>query len=148
MEVILLQDVDSLGKSGETVKVAPGYARNYLIPKKIALKATKGNLKKLDEVKLRDEKAKDKEKLNAEALKEKIELVTLTIRKPAGEEDKLFGSVTSSDIAAELSAEGIDVDKKKIVIEESIKRLGSYTVSVKLFSEVMASLKLEVVREE
>lgn len=148
MEVILLKDVDSLGKSGEMVKVAPGYARNYLIPKKIALQATKGNLKKLDEMKLRDEKARGKEKLNAEALKEKIELITLTIRKSAGEEDKLFGSVTSSDIAAVLSAEGIDVDKRKIIIEESIKRLGSYTVSVKLFSEVMASLKLEVVREE
>lgn len=148
MEVILLQDVDSLGKIGETVNVAPGYARNYLIPKKIALKATKGNLKKLDDMKLQDEKSREKDKLNAEALKEKIELVTLTISKPAGEEDKLFGSVTSSDIAAELSMEGIEVDKKKIVIDESIKRLGSYTVSVKLFSEVVASLKLEVVREE
>jgi len=148
MEVILLKDVESLGKTGEKVKVAPGYARNYLIPKNLALKATKGGLKKLEEIKLRDEKAKDKEKLNAQALKEKIEILTLTLKKTAGEEDKLFGSVTSSDIAESLSAEGIDVDKRKIVIDESIKRIGEYTVSVKLFSEITASLKIEVQREE
>jgi large subunit ribosomal protein L9 len=148
MEVILLQDVKSLGKTGEKVNVAPGYARNYLIPKNLALKATKGSLKKLEEIKLRDEKAKDKEKLSAEVLKEKIELLTLTLRKTAGEEDKLFGSVTSSDIAESLSAEGIDVDKRKIVIDESIKRIGEYTVSVKLFSEIAANLKIEVLREE
>jgi len=148
MEVILLKDVVSLGKTGEKVNVAPGYARNYLIPKKLALKATKDSLKKLEEIKLRDEKAKDKDKLNAEALKEKIEVLTLTLRKTAGEEDKLFGSVTSSDIAASLSAEGIDVDKRKIVIDESIKRIGEYTVLVKLFSEITATLKIEVAREE
>ncbi len=148
MEIILLKDVDSLGKSGEKVNVAPGYARNYLIPKKLALKATKGNLKKLDDISHKDDKARERDKASAEALKEKIETLTLTLLKPAGEEDKLYGSVTSTEIAAALSMEGIDVDKKKIVIDEAIKRLGDYTVSVKLFSEVVANLKIEVLREE
>lgn len=148
MEIILLKDVDSLGKSGEKVKVAPGYARNYLIPKKLALKATKGNLKRLDDFKLQDEKAKERDKAGALALKEKIEALAVTLIKPAGEEDKLFGSVTSTEIAAALSLEGIDVDKKKIVIDEPIKRLGDYTVSIKLFHEVVASLKIEVLRED
>ena len=148
MEIVLLKDIDSLGKTGDKVNVAPGYARNYLIPKKLALKATKGNLKKLDHIKLQDDKARERDKASAEILKEKIETLTLTLLKPAGEEDKLFGSVTSADIAGALSMEGIDVDKKKIVIDEAIKRLGDYTVSVKLFHEVTANLKIEVLREE
>ncbi|MBN1574435.1 MAG: 50S ribosomal protein L9 [Deltaproteobacteria bacterium] len=147
MEIILLKDVNSLGKTGDKIKVAPGYARNYLIPKKLALKATKGNLKRLEEMHHQDEKAKERDKASALVLKEKIEALRLTMIKPAGEEDKLFGSVTSTEIAAALSMEGIDVDKKKIVIDETIKRLGDYTVSVKLFFGVVASLKIEVVRE-
>ena len=148
MEIILLKDVDSLGKVGDKVKVAPGYARNYLIPKKLALKATKGNLKKLDDLKIQDDKARERDKAGAQALKEKIDALKVTLIKPAGEEDKLFGSVTSTEIAAALSLEGIDVDKKKIVIDEPIKRLGDYTVVIKLFHEVVANIKIEVVRED
>jgi large subunit ribosomal protein L9 len=147
MEIILLKDVDSLGKVGDKVNVAPGYARNYLIPKKLALKATKGNLRKLDDLKVQDDKARERDKAGAEVLKEKIDALKVTLIKPAGEEDKLFGSVTTTEIAAALSLEGIDVDKKKIVVDEPIKRLGDYTVAIKLFHEVVANLKIEVVRE-
>ncbi len=148
MEVILIQDIPSLGKTGDLVKVATGYARNYLLPKNLALTATPENLKQLDSIKKRDAKVKEKEKLSAQALKEKIEAISITLKKHAGEEDKLFGSVTSHEIADALGQMGIDVDKRKLVIEEHIKRLGDYTVPIKLASEVVANLKLTVVKED
>jgi large subunit ribosomal protein L9 len=148
MEVILIQDVPSLGDAGDTANVAPGYARNYLIPKKLALPATAGNLRQWEDMKNTRMKAKERDKVAAEALKEKIEAISLTIAKAAGEEDKLFGSVTSSDISHALEEQGVEIDRRKIVLSENIKRLGDYTVSIKLMTEVVAEVKLEVVREE
>lgn len=148
MEVILIKDVSPLGKTGDVVKVAPGYARNYLLPKSFALVATPENLKQLGTIKKRDEKIKEKEKLSAEALKEKIEAISITLKKHAGEEDKLFGSVTSHEIVDKLTEMGIEVDKKKVVIEEHIKRLGDYTVPIKLATDVVANLKLTVIKED
>jgi large subunit ribosomal protein L9 len=148
MEVILMQDIASLGKTGDVVKVATGYARNYLLPKNFALAATPENLKLLGTIKKRDEKVKEKEKVSAQALKEKIEAVSITMKKHAGEEDKLFGSVTSHEIADALIEMGIEVDKRKIVIEEHIKRLGDYSVPIKLATDVVANLKLAVVKED
>lgn len=148
MEVILVNDVPSLGKAGDRVKVAPGYARNFLIPKEMALLATKGNLKKWEETKKQDVKVTEIDKTKAEELKGIIEATSVTLAKQSGEKDKLFGSVTSTEIAGTLSAQGIDVDKKKIVIEEPIKRLGDYTVQIKLFTDVTADLKVEVIKEE
>ncbi len=147
MEVILIKDIPSLGKTGDVVKVATGYARNYLLPGNFALTATPQNLKQLGTIKKRDEKIKETEKLSAQALKDKIEAVSITMKKKAGEEDKLFGSVTSHEIADALLEMGIEVDKKKIAIEEHIKRLGDYTVPIKLGLEVIANLKLSVVKE-
>lgn len=147
MEVILIQDVASLGKTGDVVKVATGYARNYLLPKNFALAATPENLKLLGTIKKRDEKIKEKEKLGAQAVKEKIEAISITMKKHAGEEDKLFGSVTSHEIVDALVEMGIEVDKRKVVIEEHIKRLGEYTVPIKLATDVVANLKLTVVKE-
>ena len=148
MEVILIQDVPSLGDAGETANVAPGYARNYLIPKKLALPATAGNLRQWEDMKNTRMKAQERDKIAAESLKERIEALSITIAKAAGEEDKLFGSVTSSDIAHALEEQGVDIDRRKIVLSENIKRLGDYTISIKLMTEVVAELKLEVVREE
>jgi len=147
MEVILIKDIPSLGKTGDVVKVATGYARNYLLPGNFALTASTQNLKQLGTIKKRDEKIKETEKLSAQALKDKIEAVSITMKKKAGEEDKLFGSVTSHEIADALLEMGIEVDKKKIAIEEHIKRLGDYTVPIKLGLEVIANLKLSVVKE-
>lgn len=148
MELILIQDVASLGKAGEVVKVATGYARNYLLPKNFALAATTENLRLLGTIKKRDEKIKEKEKLSAQAVKEKIEGISITMKKNAGEEDKLFGSVTSHEIVDALLGMGIEVDKKKIVIEEHIKRLGDYTVPIKLATDVVANLKLSVIKQD
>jgi large subunit ribosomal protein L9 len=146
MEVILIRDVPPLGKTGDLVKVASGYARNYLLPKSLAVTATPENMKQLDTIKKRDAKVKEKEILSAQALKERIEAVSMTMKKHAGEEDKLFGSVTSHEIVDALAEMGIEVDKKKVVIEEHIKRLGDYTVPIKLATDVVANLKLSVVK--
>lgn len=148
MEVILIQDVPSLGDAGDTANVAAGYARNYLIPKNLALPATAGNIRQWEDMKNTRMKAKERDKVAAEALKERIEALSITIAKAAGEEDKLFGSVTSLDIAHALEEQGIDIDKRKIVLSENIKRLGDYTISIKLMTEMTAEFKLEVVREE
>ncbi len=148
MEVILIKDIPSLGKTGDVVKVATGYARNYLLPKSFALTATPENLRMLGTIKKRDEKVKEKEKLTAQALKEKIEAISITMKKHAGEEDKLFGSVTSHEIVDTLLEMGIEVDKKKVAIEEHIKRLGDYTVPIKLASDIVAHLKLSVIKED
>lgn len=148
MEVILVKDVPSLGKAGDRVKVTSGYARNFLIPKEMALLATKGNLKRWEETKKQEVNVMEMDKTKAEELKGIIEATSVKLAKQAGEKDKLFGSVTSIEIAGALSAQDIDVDKKKIVIEESIKRLGDYTVQIKLFADVTANLKVEVIKEE
>ncbi|OIO29351.1 MAG: 50S ribosomal protein L9 [Nitrospirae bacterium CG1_02_44_142] len=147
MKVILKEDVKNLGKMGDMVNVAEGHARNFLIPQKLAVEAITKNIKALElQKKVIQEKA-NKEKNSAQALSEKIAALNLTIKAKAGEEEKLFGSITSMDIAAELKNEGIDIDKKKISIDEPIKRLGAYTVGVKVHPDITTQLNITVVAE-
>ncbi|MDA8078946.1 MAG: 50S ribosomal protein L9 [Nitrospiraceae bacterium] len=147
MKIFLKEDVKTLGKMGDVVNVADGYARNYLFPKKLAVDANTRNIKEFEHHKKaileKAVKIRDAAKLTAD----KLSSVILTIRAKAGEEDKLFGSVTTMDIAEALKAEGYDVDRKKISLEEPIKRLGSYTVDVKVHSDVAASIKVNVIQE-
>ncbi|MDI6744342.1 MAG: 50S ribosomal protein L9 [Thermodesulfovibrionales bacterium] len=147
MKVILKEDVKNLGKMGDIVNVAEGHARNFLIPKKLAVEAVTGNIKELEhQKKVIQEKAK-KQKDSAQTLSEKISSLNLFIKAKAGEEEKLFGSITSMDIAAALKNEGIDIDKKRISVEEPIKRLGSYTVGVKVHPEITTQLNITVIAE-
>ncbi|MDA8214340.1 MAG: 50S ribosomal protein L9 [Nitrospiraceae bacterium] len=147
MQVILKEDVKDLGHIGDLVNVKEGYARNFLIPKGLAVEANPKNLKALEHEKRKIQELVKKAKTAAEELASKVSGTTVTIKAKAGEEDKLFGSVTVMDIADALKKEGMDIDKKKIVMEEPIKRLGNYTVSVKIHSEVSAQLNVQVVKE-
>jgi large subunit ribosomal protein L9 len=145
MQVILREEISSLGHTGEVVTVKNGYGRNYLIPRGLAVMATPRNVKRLDHEKRVIDKRDEKRQLDAEATKSKLEAVSLTIAKHTGEEDKLFGSVTTRDIADALKEEGFDVDKRVIALEQPIKALGVYTVPLKLGREITAELKLWVV---
>ena len=147
MKVILKSDIERLGKVGEVVTVATGYARNYLMPRELAFEATEKNLARVEVEKKRYVKVQAKVRVDAEALAGKLGALSLTIRQPAGESDKLFGTVTTMDIAAALEKEGFTIDKRQISVEEPIKTLGIYTVPVKLAPEVTAALKVWVVRE-
>ncbi len=147
MEIILRQDFEQLGKTGDVVKVKPGYARNYLIPRGIAYLATEANKRRLDNDLKQQTWRQAKDKKMAEELAKKLESVSCTITVQVGEEDKLFGSVTSQNIADALKAQGHEVDKRKIQLEEPIKSLGIYSVPVKLHSEVEATVKVWVVKE-
>ena len=147
MKVILKEDVKNLGKMGDIITVAEGHARNFLLPKKLAVEALTENIKALEhQKKMIQEKAK-KVKNVSQDLANRISSLTLSIKAKAGEEDKIFGSITSMDIAAALKNEGIDIDKKKISLEEPIKRLGSYAVSIKIHPEITAQLNISVVPE-
>jgi len=148
MKIILMKDFESLGFEGDTIDVAMGYARNFLIPKGVAIEATHGNLKTLEmrQDKIMANHVKNREE--AERTAEKISHVTVTISRKAGEEGKLYGSVTSRDIAQGLEREGISIDRKKIIIDEAIRTLGEFEVSIKLHSEVMAKMKVIVEKEE
>lgn len=147
MKVILKKDFDTLGKIGDIVEVKPGYARNYLIPTGIALKADDKNIKILKAEQQRLELKQSKDKKIAEKLAEKLEGVSCTATVKVGEEDKVFGSVTSQEIADLLKDKGFEIDRKKIVLDEPIKALGIYTIPVKLHAEVEAKIKLWVVKE-
>lgn len=148
MKVILTQTIDRLGKVGDIVNVKDGYARNYLFPKNAAKEATPGNMKTLDSLK-KKQAAEDAEKLAlAKALADKIAALSITVRAKAGEEEKLFGTVTTEMISMALGNEKILVDKKDIVLDEPIKKLGVYQVGVKVHPEVKASLKVWIVKEE
>ena len=147
MKVILIKDIANLGEIGDELEVKDGYARNYLIPKEIAIPATKSALRILEEKK--KEKARLEQKLIEEykELAEKMKDLSCTISVEAGEEDKLFGTVTNDMIADTLKAEDIEIDKRKIVIEEPIKTLGVYNVDVNLHPEVKAQLRVWVVKK-
>lgn len=147
MQVILLEDVPSLGKAGDQVKVSDGYGRNYLIPKKKAMLATEKSLKAIEHQKREVQQRMGKTKKDAERLAQQIQALSCTFAKPVGESGKLFGSVTSMEIESYLKENGIDLDRKKILLEEPIKNLGMFTVSIKLHPEVTASLKVWVVQE-
>lgn len=147
MKVIMLEDVDRLGKRGAVVNVTDGYGRNFLIPRKLALPATDGNLKRV-EMEGKKWKAKEaKEELDANGVKDQMEKLSLTIPMKAGEGDVLFGSVTSANIADLLEKQGFSVDKRKVELDEPIKRLGDYEVPVKLHKNITASIKLSVTKE-
>jgi large subunit ribosomal protein L9 len=148
MEVILIQDVDSLGLAGQTVSVARGFARNKLIPGQLAVEATPGNLKRLEKQRQEFEIRSKKEKERAEELAGRIEALTITISQKAGEKDKLYGSVTSMDLAAAMEEQGVDIDRRKIKLPDPIKTLGDHEVPIRLHQEVTAVLRVSVVREE
>jgi large subunit ribosomal protein L9 len=147
MKVILRQDFETLGKIGQVVDVKNGYARNFLFPRGIAYAALKGNVKALEEEKKSAEKRNLQEVKAAELLAAKLETVSVTIPVQVGEEDKIFGTVTTQMIADALKEKGYDIDKRKIEIEEPIKSLGIYGVSLKLHPSVNAKIKVWVVRE-
>jgi large subunit ribosomal protein L9 len=137
MQVILREDIDKLGKIGDLVKVADGYARNFLVPRKKAMEATPKNLRATEHAK----------KMVSDRIRIlKKEAVVIKVK--VGEEGKLFGSVTAMDIAEAMKAQGVAIDKRKIMLEEPIKRLGDFTVSVKLHSDIAADVKVSVVAEE
>jgi len=147
MELILLQDVENLGKQGTLVKVKDGYARNFLIPRKLAAVSTPGVIQMLERKKKQKAIEEAKHKEEALSLAKKIGALSLTISVEAGVEDKIFGSVTSEMVRNALRGEGVEIDKKTIVIEEPFKQLGIYQVPVKLHSEVTATLKVWVVKK-
>jgi large subunit ribosomal protein L9 len=147
MKVILLDDVTKVGRRGEVRDVSDGYARNFLIPKKLALSATAGNLKNLEQIKKQQDAKADRIKTDAESLRAKIEALVYEERRQASEEGKLFGSVTPQDVADFLSARGIPMDRKRITLEEPIKALGEHSVSMRLHPDVVAQLRVNVVRE-
>lgn len=146
MDVILTQDVEKLGKKGEVVKVKDGFFRNYLFPRNQAIVSNTGNLRTLELRKAREAAKEKEEKDKCQELAKKIGKLSLTISAQVGEEDKLFGTVTTQQIADALKEEGFAVEKKKIVEEEPIKKTGSYAVKIKLHPEVECSLKLKVVK--
>lgn len=147
MKVFLKEDVKNLGKMGDVVNVAEGFARNFLLPKKFAVEANTKNLKEFEHNKRIIDGKAAKIKDASKATADKLSALTLKIRAKAGEEEKLFGSVTTMDIAEAFKAEGFEVDKKKILLVEPIKRLGEYTVEVKIHHEVNATVKVLVVSD-
>jgi large subunit ribosomal protein L9 len=147
MEVILLQDVDKLGHRGQVVKVADGYGRNHLLPKKLAVAATPQNRKWIEQQRVKFLKLEAKERADAEELAKILEGATVSFRRKAGEQGTLFGSVTAMDIAEELARQGYHLDRRKIQLEAPLKVLGEYAVPVKLHREVTASVKVTVEAE-
>jgi large subunit ribosomal protein L9 len=148
MEVILRQDLDELGLEGDIVNVAKGYARNYLIPKDLALEATPQNIKSLEMQRKKIEVKRIKARENAEKVKQQLEETEITFKHKAGEEGKLYGSVTSMDIAAFLESKGIVIDRKKIVLDKPIKELGEFEATVKVYPEVTAAIKVKIAPEK
>ena len=146
MKIILIEDVQSLGSMGDIVRVKDGYARNFLFPRNLAKPATDSNLKIIEEIKKKKASALAKEKRDAEALKGKLSLVSCTIPVDVGEDDKLFGSVTAQDIVRAFEEEGFLIDRRKINLEEPIKKLGVYHVPIKLHPEVSGEVKVWVVK--
>lgn len=144
MEVILKEDVESLGHRGDVVKVANGYGRNYLLPKRLAIEATESNKSVIAQMKESANRKSAKEKAEAHTQAEKLNAVELTFERKVGANDHLFGSVTSADIAAELEKQGYAIDRRKIALDEPLKQLGEFHVPVKLFREVNAHVKVTV----
>jgi len=148
MNIILQKDHSGLGKTGDMITVKDGYARNFLIPTCIALLADKSAMKIVEAKKQQVEIQATKEKRVAEKIAESLSKISLTVKMPAGEEDKLFGTVTSQNIADLLKEKSIDIDKRKIHLEEPIKSLGVYQIPIKLHTDVTAKIKLFVIKEE
>ncbi len=147
MEVILKEDVSKLGSRGEVVKVAEGYGRNYLIPKKLAIEATAANRAVIEQMKASAVRRSAREKGDAQALAQQVEGVTVSFTRKSGERDQLFGSVTSADIAHELEHKGVAIDRRKIQLDEPLKHVGEFNVPVKLHKDVTVQLKVIINRE-
>lgn len=147
-ELILLDDVKDLGKIGDIVKVADGYARNYLIPKKLAIPVSKGALRQIEARKLKLQKEHEERVAVAKAVAEKLEQLAVVIPMKVGENDQLFGSVSAQMIADAIKAQGLEIDKNEILLEENLRTLGDYTVNVKLNAEVTAAVKVQVTKQE
>jgi large subunit ribosomal protein L9 len=147
MELILMEDIKKLGKQGDIVNVKDGYGRNFLIPQNKAVAATVQTRKMVEKLKAKRELAEKKKLGQAEELKAKLEALSITITSEAGEEDKLFGAVTADMIKDAISLESIEVDKRKIVIAEPIKKLGAYEVQIKVYPEVAAVMRIWVVKK-
>lgn len=148
MQIILQEDVEKVGQRGQIVEVAEGFARNYLLPRKLALQATEGNLRRLEQIRGHLSKRTASEKDLAQQLATSLSTVTVALARKAGETNQLFGSVTTADVAEALAAQGLTVDKRHIQLEEPIKVIGEYDVPVKLAHGVTGSVKVVVNREE
>src|SRR5262245_41880759 len=142
MEVILREHVENLGRRGEIVKVADGYARNFLLPRKLALLATEGNKKQIERERVKFEAREAEEKKVSDAIAARLSALTITIARKVGETDALYGSVTASDIADVLHEKGFDIDRRKLQLGEPLKRVGEFDVPIKLHREVTATLKV------
>ena len=147
IQVVLQQDVDKVGTSGELVKVRPGFARNYLLPRQLAVPATTAQINRLNHEKAVAIAKNEKTKKESREVAAKINALDIKIARPVGEDDKLFGSVTAKEIHAAVEANGIVFDRKKMVLAEPIKALGKYEIPVKLMSDVMATIKVQVVKK-
>jgi len=147
-KVILQEDVEKLGTRGQVVEVAEGYARNFLLPRKLALEASAGNMKRLEKMRAAFAKKEATEKGDAQKLAELLVGVALEFARKAGESDQLFGSVTSGDVSEALAGKGFTIEKRKIVLAEPIKVIGEYEIPVKLHREITASVKVTVKKEE
>jgi large subunit ribosomal protein L9 len=147
LQVILQSDVDNVGKSGELVKVRPGYARNFLLPRRLAVPATTAQINRLNHEKAVAVARAEKNKKEAQGLAEKIGALKITIARPVGEDEKLFGSVTAKDIENEVKKTGVAFDRKKMHLAEPIKQLGTFDIPVRLMTDVTATFKVEVVRK-
>jgi len=148
MKVILKENIENLGRIGDIVKVAPGYARNYLLPKGLAAEANLKNTKAMEHAKRQMEYKKNKVLEQAKQFAARIEGINLVLPHQAGEEGKLFGSVTNMELAEKLKAQGVEIDRKKIALAEPIKQLGEYQVAIKIHPEVSANLKVNVTKAE
>lgn len=147
MQIILQEDVEKLGTRGQVVDVAEGYARNFLLPRKLALEASAGNMKRLEKMRATFAKKEATEKGDAQKLAELLAGVSLELTRKAGENDQLFGSVTSADISEALAAKGFNVEKRKIALADPIKVVGDFEIPVKLHREISANVKLSVKKE-
>ncbi|MCI0453784.1 MAG: 50S ribosomal protein L9 [Candidatus Dadabacteria bacterium] len=148
MKVILITDVQAIGKRGEIKEVKEGFARNFLFPRKLALEATQGNLKVLEQQKQSLKKKEDKDRTDATGLRDKLNGVSCLIPVKVGEEDKIFGSVTSQNISDTLAKLGFDISKKDIELEAPIKSLGVHEIPIRLHHDVTVNIKVEVIKEE
>jgi large subunit ribosomal protein L9 len=147
MEIILRETIENLGRAGQTVKVADGYARNYLLPRKLAYRATAGNAKVIEFERQSLLRKETKQKEDAEKLKSMLDPVELVIRRKVGEQNTLYGSVTNADVADALEAKGFQIEKRKVHMDDHIKMLGEYSIPIRLFKDVTASVKLKVEAE-
>jgi large subunit ribosomal protein L9 len=147
MEVILKEDVANLGSRGDVVKVAEGYGRNYLLPRKLAIQASAGNKAVIEQMKAASLRRSAKEKSQAEALAKQFEGLSLAFQRRSGEQDQLFGSVTSGDIAEALEKKGFSVDRRKVQVHEPLKTLGEFTIPVKLHKDVTTHVKVVIEKE-